>query len=109
MWENITEPDRPQMTVQGMRIPCWITKAIDPHSEYVTVFGFPRQQWLRERAPLFHYTHIACLFGVNVIVISYYLFPISFFCLMQGSFRAYYRSRIHVHWGTPLLKLKESV
>ena len=94
MWENITEPDRPQMTIQRVRIPCWITKDTDTHTEYVTVFGFPRQQWLRERAPVFHYTYIAYLVSVNVIVISYYLFPIF---LMQGNFRACSRSRIHLH------------
>jgi len=33
---------------------CWITKATDTHSEYVKkkLIGFPRQQWLRERASI---------------------------------------------------------
>jgi hypothetical protein len=33
-----------------MRIPYWITKTTDTHSEYVILIGFPRQQWLREGA-----------------------------------------------------------
>ena len=48
MWKNIVEPDGPQMTIRRMRIACWVTKATDTHSEYVTLIVFPRQQWLRE-------------------------------------------------------------
>jgi hypothetical protein len=29
-----------------MRLPCWITKATDTHSEYVVLVSFSRQQWL---------------------------------------------------------------
>jgi len=36
MWKNMVEPDRPQMTVWRMRIACWITKAANKHSEYIT-------------------------------------------------------------------------
>jgi len=60
------------MTIQRMRIACWITKATDTHLEYVIVIAFPLQQWLRERAPVFRYTYIACLVGVNVSY-SYFL------------------------------------
>jgi len=35
-----------------MRFVCWITKATDTHSEYVTFIAFPRQQWLRERSSI---------------------------------------------------------
>ena len=34
MWKNIVDPGRPQMTVQRMRIACWIAKVRDTHSEY---------------------------------------------------------------------------
>jgi len=37
------------MTECRMRFACRITKATDTHSEYVIVFAFPLQQWLRER------------------------------------------------------------
>jgi hypothetical protein len=35
--------------------------ATETHSEYVILIAFPRQQWLRERASMLHYTYIACL------------------------------------------------
>jgi hypothetical protein len=31
MWENIVEPDRPQMIIWRMRIECWIPKATNTH------------------------------------------------------------------------------
>jgi len=36
MWENILEPRRPHITICRMLITCWIRKATDTHSEYVT-------------------------------------------------------------------------
>ena len=39
---------------------CWINKATDTHSEYVTFFAFPHQ-WLRKRALFLCCTYIACL------------------------------------------------
>ena len=50
MWENIVEPDGPQMTIWRLRIACWITEATNTHSEYVILTAFPLQQWLHERA-----------------------------------------------------------
>jgi hypothetical protein len=41
IWKNIVEPDRPQVIIWRMRIACWITKAIDPYSEYVLSISFP--------------------------------------------------------------------
>jgi hypothetical protein len=43
-WRNIVETDRPQMTIWRMRIACWMPKATNTHSEYVTVIAFPLQQ-----------------------------------------------------------------
>jgi hypothetical protein len=37
--------------IRRMRFECRITKATDTHSEYAILTAFPRQQWLRERAP----------------------------------------------------------
>jgi hypothetical protein len=34
--------------IRRMRIPCWIPKAKCAPSEYITLTGFQRQQWLRE-------------------------------------------------------------
>jgi hypothetical protein len=36
--------------MQRMCIACWIAKATDTHSEYVTLIAFPLQQWLHGRA-----------------------------------------------------------
>ena len=41
-----------------MHFACWITKATNTHSEYVTVFQW--QQWLRERPGMLRCTCIAC-------------------------------------------------
>jgi hypothetical protein len=61
MWENAVERSRPQMTIWGMRITCWITKATNTLSQYVTLIAFPLQQWLQERATILHYIDIACI------------------------------------------------
>jgi len=61
MWENIVQPDRPQLKTWRMRIACWIPKATNTHSKYVTLIAFPLQQWLHELASLLRYTYIACL------------------------------------------------
>jgi hypothetical protein len=45
-----------------MRIACWITKATNTHSEYVTLTAFPLQQWLRERASMLLYSTLPVLF-----------------------------------------------
>jgi len=52
---------RPQKTVWGMRIACRIPKATNTHSEYVTLFAFPLQQWLRERASMVPYSTLPVL------------------------------------------------
>jgi hypothetical protein len=58
----MVQPDRPHDNIiRRMCFACWITKATDTHSEYVTLIAFPRQQWLRERASVLRYTYIACL------------------------------------------------
>jgi len=57
----VVEPDRPQMTIRGMRMSCWIPNATYTHSEYVILIPFPLQWWLQERASMLRYTHICCL------------------------------------------------
>jgi hypothetical protein len=47
--------------IRRMRFACWITKATDTRSEYVTLITFPLQQWLRELVSVLRYTHIACV------------------------------------------------
>jgi len=48
-------------TVQRTRCASWINKATDTHSEYVILIAFLRQQSLRERVSMKHYTYIAYL------------------------------------------------
>ena len=48
MWKNMVERDRPQ--IRRMRVACWIRKATNIHSQYVTLITFPQQQWLHGRA-----------------------------------------------------------
>ena len=57
MWENIVERGRAQMAIWRMRIECWITKATNTHSEYVTLVAFPPQQWLHARVTMLRHTY----------------------------------------------------
>jgi uncharacterized membrane protein YcjF (UPF0283 family) len=59
MWKNIVEPGRSQMKIWRMIIACWIPRAINSHSEYVTRIAFSRQQWLHEGVSLLRYTYFA--------------------------------------------------
>ena len=36
MWKNIVQPDRPKMTTWRTCISCWIPKATNIHTEYVS-------------------------------------------------------------------------
>ena len=58
---KMSELDRSRIAIRRMRFACCVTNATDTHKEYVIVIGFPRQQWLRERASLLRSTDIACL------------------------------------------------
>jgi len=61
VWKTKVERDRPQTTIWRMRIACWVLKATNTHTPYVTLTAFPQQQWLHERAWMPRYTYIACL------------------------------------------------
>ena len=50
------------MTIWRVRVACWITNATN--TQYVILSVFPLQQWLRERAPMLHYTYIASLVSI---------------------------------------------
>jgi hypothetical protein len=58
MWKTFVEPDRTQVTIWRMHIGCWIPKATNTRSEYVTLIAFPLQQWLHESAFMLRYTYI---------------------------------------------------
>jgi hypothetical protein len=49
------------MTILRMRLACYIPKATNTQSEYVTLIAFPLQQYFHEHASVLHYKYIACL------------------------------------------------
>jgi hypothetical protein len=42
MWRHMVQSDGPQISIRRMRIACWITKAADTRSDYVTLNVLPR-------------------------------------------------------------------
>ena len=83
-WQNQTGHRR-QLT-RRVRFACWITKATDTHWCYEILIAFPRQKWLRERAPISRYTNIACLVGLEkVMPDSYHIFVFCPLILPQNS------------------------
>jgi hypothetical protein len=60
MWKNTVERSRAQMSIWRMRIACWITRATNTHSKYVTLIAFPLQQWLYESASMLR-LYVHCL------------------------------------------------
>jgi hypothetical protein len=61
MWKNIVERGRSQMTIWLMRIACCTPKVTNTHSEYAMLTVFPLLQGLNKRAPVLHYTYVACI------------------------------------------------
>jgi len=82
MWENIAEPDRPQMKIWRIRISRWVPKATNSQSEYVTLIAFPLRQWLNERASMLRYTYVACL----VILVLCGFLNLQFQLILQNCF-----------------------
>jgi len=44
LWKSIVESDRPQTTLRGIHIACWVTKVTTPHSEHVIIIAFPQPE-----------------------------------------------------------------
>jgi hypothetical protein len=68
LWDNVEKHGKAReavkdVTTRRIRIACWITKATDTRSEYVTFMAFPGQQWLHKCASVLRYRpgYIACL------------------------------------------------
>jgi hypothetical protein len=68
MWKNVVQPDRPQMIIWRMRTASWIPEATNTQSEYVTLFSFPLQQLLHERAPFLRSTSLTVLWLQDLLV-----------------------------------------
>jgi len=67
LWDNVEKCCRAgQVTddniTRCVHIACWLPKATNTHSEYVTLFAFPLQQWLYERSSMLRYT---CIAGIS--------------------------------------------
>jgi len=54
--------------IRRKRFACWITKATNTHSQYVTLIALPRQQQFRVRASMLRHTYIACLVTIKVLL-----------------------------------------
>jgi hypothetical protein len=52
MSKNILEADKQHTIIKSMRIGCWIPKATNTHSVYVTLIDFLLEQMLQERASI---------------------------------------------------------
>jgi len=61
MYNDVVQPDRPQMAIWRMRILCRLTKLTDTLSECIILIAGGLQQWIRDSASLLHYTCIVCL------------------------------------------------
>jgi hypothetical protein len=59
--ENMVQPDGQGTGGNIVRYTCWISKAINTHTEYIIFTAFPLQQYLRERASVLRYWYVACL------------------------------------------------
>jgi hypothetical protein len=64
------------MAIWRMRIACWIPKATNTHSQYITLIVLPLQQWLHERPSMLRHTYIA-MCGSHVAARQFTLEPIS--------------------------------
>ena len=67
LWDNVEKHWRAEEVtddniIRRMHFACWITKNTHthPHSKYVILIAFPRQQWLCERASILR-SHVYCL------------------------------------------------
>jgi hypothetical protein len=98
MSKNVVEPERSQMTVWRY-VACWISKARSAQAHacarshsttYRLLIGFPRQQWIRERPSVLHYTYIVCPVCPNQVFINkrfdLFLMPFIRHLLIDGLF-----------------------
>ena len=71
--DNVEECGRDRRAIDGsitgrMRFASWITKATDPHLEYITLIAFPQKQWLRESISISRYSAMPNLFTSSVLI-----------------------------------------
>ena len=66
---------------------CWINKATNTNSEYVTLIPFAVLKWLHERACILRYMYIACLVRYRCFILCSFLPP------TMGNFGKWLRSQ----------------
>jgi hypothetical protein len=54
-YSYIVEPCSVQMTIWSIYVSCWVTRASDTESEYVTLTAFLLHHWLHQRVSALHY------------------------------------------------------
>jgi len=59
-----------QNTIRYLRNACWLHKATNTHLEYIIIIALSRQQSVRERALLLHYTFIDCLAALTAFCLG---------------------------------------
>ena len=59
------------MAISCLCIACWICKATRTHSQYIPLFAFPLQQWLRECISMLHNMYIACFVKLCRFSVAY--------------------------------------
>jgi hypothetical protein len=59
--KNTVQPNKPQMATWRIRFACWVPKATNTQSEYVSFMPSPLQQWLHEHTSTLRYANITCL------------------------------------------------
>jgi len=69
---NVVGHGKLQMTIWRMCIACWIPKATNTYSEYVTLIALPLQEWLHKR-----YTYIACLVYFHNVIQTFMVHALS--------------------------------
>ena len=54
MWKNMIQRGQDKNMQWPICIACYVTKATDKHSEYITIIALPLQQFLSERDSILH-------------------------------------------------------
>jgi hypothetical protein len=81
MWKSVLQLDKPLTTTGRMRFACWITKATNTRTEYITLIAFPQLQWLRERAYVTLHAHCLCRLIHWLVACDFSLFSLNRFLL----------------------------
>jgi hypothetical protein len=63
MWENMVEPDRPQVTIRRMRFACWTTKATHTHTHTEHLINIASSRTMVTRMRLCIMLHVQYLSG----------------------------------------------